>query len=987
MLMNPLTMRKNLNKLKSNRPITKRLGRAVLAVLIGSSSLFSTQALAQKKPLDHDVYDEWQAFGPRDISPNGKWTVYNVNPQEGDKWLYVQSTTKKTPQEKIHRGENASITRNAEHLVFAIKPFYKDIKAERVNKNKKGKEKIELAKDSLGIYDFSKNKLIKIPEVISFKLPKENGDFLAYIREVEKESTDTIKSKKKETYKQLVVRDLGKNKEAVFPHVDQYLFSEDGAYLAYSIKNTEKKKEKKKENGEGENGNEEENGEEKLESEENIESLPEGVYLVDTKTFKEVPVTDKKGVYSRLQFNEDSNLLAFIATHDEEKEEVKNYVVYLFNLNTNDLQTLDNDLNGIPEDWVLSENQSPQFSKNNKRLFLGIAPKKEAKDSTFIQEDHAILDIWHYKDDYLQPQQLARLKRDLERAYLSVVHLDNPSKLIPLEDEKLNYTRLVNEGDADFVFAMSDYGNRVEKQWDISGVGSYYLIDIKTGERKEILKDLSGRTYMSPEGKNLVFYENESQNWYAYDVKSKTIKQLNKGLEVSFANERHDSPSYASNYSLIGWTEGDKSVLINDRYDIWEFDLDGNKSPKNLTKSYGRENKTNFTYLKLDREARHIDSKETAILAAFQEEDKQSGFYALNMNRNKALSKLLMEPMSGHRTLTKAKDEDMYLFIHQSFTIPPTLASSKNLKSFIDLHQTNPQQKDYNWGTVELIHYTAQNGKPATGMLFKPEDFDAQKKYPLISYFYERRSDDLHGYEAPAPTPSRLNITYFVSNGYLVFVPDIEYTTGYPGRSAEEYVDAGIDYLKTFDFVNGDKIGIQGQSWGGYQVAHLITRSDRYAAAWSGAPVVNMTSAYGGIRWTTGMNRQFQYEQTQSRIGANLWDGYDLYIENSPLFHMENVTTPVAIMHNDKDGSVPWEQGIEMFTALRRLGKPAWLLNYNGDEHNLMKRQNRKDIQRREQQFFDHYLKDAPAPEWMVNGIPATEKGKTWGFELTDEKP
>ena len=426
--------RKNIsNKHTASRPVAKRLRNAFLAVLVGSSTLFGTEVFAQKKPLDHDVYDDWQSFGAKEISPNGKWSVYNVNPQEGDKWLYVQSTTKKTPQQKIHRGEKPSITTNSKHLVFAIKPFYKDIKAERVNKNKKGKDQIELAKDSLGVYDFSNNKLVKIPDVTSFKLPKENGEYLAYLQELNKEEADTTKSKKKETYKQLVVRNLSNHKEASFLHVDKYHFSEDGAYLVYSIKNT-KKKEKKKDNGETENEGEEEVEveEETTESGENSEDLPEGVYIVDTKTFKEVPVTDKKGDYSKLRFNEDSNLLAFIATHEQDKEEVKDYIVYFYNLSTNDLQTLDNDLNGIPEDWVLSENRSPQFSKNNKRLFLGIAPKQEAKDSTFIEEDHAILDVWHYKDDYLQPQQLARLKRDLERAYLSVVHLDNPSKLIPL---------------------------------------------------------------------------------------------------------------------------------------------------------------------------------------------------------------------------------------------------------------------------------------------------------------------------------------------------------------------------------------------------------------------------------------------------------------------------------------------------------------------------------------------------------------------------
>ena len=174
-----------------------------------------------------------------------------------------------------------------------------------------------------------------------------------------------------------------------------------------------------------------------------------------------------------------------------------------------------------------------------------------------------------------------------------------------------------------------------------------------------------------------------------------------------------------------------------------------------------------------------------------------------------------------------------------------------------------------------------------------------------------------------------------------------------------------------------------GQSWGGYQVAYLITQTNMYAAAWAGAPVVNMTSAYGGIRWESGMSRQFQYERTQSRIGGTLWEKPDLYIRNSPLFHLPKVQTPVVIMANDADGAVPWYQGIEMFTDLRRLGKPVWLLQYNGEAHNLVKRENRKDISIRELQFFDHYLKGAPAPVWLEKGVPAVEKGRNWGLETS----
>ena len=175
-------------------------------------------------------------------------------------------------------------------------------------------------------------------------------------------------------------------------------------------------------------------------------------------------------------------------------------------------------------------------------------------------------------------------------------------------------------------------------------------------------------------------------------------------------------------------------------------------------------------------------------------------------------------------------------------------------------------------------------------------------------------------------------------------------------------------------------MAIQGQSWGGYQVAYLVTKTNIFAAAGAGAPVSNMTSAYGGIRWGTGISRQFQYEKGQSRIGKNLWAATDAYLKNSPLFAAPKVQTPLLLMHNDKDGAVPWYQSIEYFTALKRLDKKVWLLQYNDEDHNLVERRNRKDLSIRLAQFFDHYLKGAPMPRWMSSGVPATDKGIDWGL-------
>jgi dipeptidyl aminopeptidase/acylaminoacyl peptidase len=306
------------------------------------------------------------------------------------------------------------------------------------------------------------------------------------------------------------------------------------------------------------------------------------------------------------------------------------------------------------------------------------------------------------------------------------------------------------------------------------------------------------------------------------------------------------------------------------------------------------------------------------------------------------------------------------------------------MKTMQQLTNVADQQKEYNWLTAELMHWKMFDGKMSEGILYKPENFDPTKKYPIIFYFYERNADGLYSYKQPSPSASTVNIPYFTSNGYLVFDPNIYYKTGEPGQSAYNSVVSAAKMLSKMPWVDSTRMAIQGQSWGGYQVAYLVTRTNIFRAAGAGAPVSNMTSAYGGIRWGTGINRQFQYEKTQSRIGATLWQRPDLYIKNSPLFAADKIKTPLLLMHNDADGAVPWYQGIEMFTAMKRLGKPVWLLQYNGEDHNLVERKNRKDLSVRLSQFFDYWLKDAKPADWIKKGLPATQKGITWGLDVTE---
>lgn len=936
---------------------------------------FATVTFAQKKPLNHTVYDSWESVGVKQLSDNGQWASYSILVQEGDASLYLNNLTTHT-KITVPRGSGLQFSSDSKYAAFLIKPLFAATRLEKIKKKKPD----AMSKDSLGLINLTTSAIVKVPRVKSFRIPENAGAYLAYLKESPLDTAKKAKpatedkkdeasdffaddepaaAKDKKEGAELVVRNLVTGTEKTFKYVTEYSFSKNGKQLVFN--NTGSKKDK---------------------------TAKPGVFLLNTEKGTIKTLVNLKGNYKGFVFDDDGEQVAFLGENSPEKTEIKDYSIYYNSLTLDTAQALvDNEIEGLPAKWTVSGDGKLNFSKEGNKLFFGIAPLKRAKDTTLVDFEHAKLDIWGYKDDYLQPMQLKNAERENKRSYLSVIDIFNSDpKVVPLTDIKLPDASIVKEGDANFVLASTDYGNRAQSQWTGSTVRDYYLVDTKTGTRKKIITGLAGSAVASPGGNYILSYDKKSSVWSSYTIATGKTTVLNANMPAKFADEENDVPDDPSAYGVAGWTEEDKQVLIYDRYDIWSFSPDGKSAPKNVTNGFGRANKITFRYAKVDSDARFISKKDNIWLSAFNNETKESGFYKTNAGDTKNPELAVMAKFK-YSALVKAKNADRFIYDKANYTNSPNVYTSTDLKTEVKLSNTNPQQQNYNWGTAELVKWTTPKGYKAEGILYKPEDFDPAKKYPMIAYFYEKLTDGLYTYNAPAPTPSRLNISYFVSNGYLVFAPDISYEKGYPGKSAEEYINSGVEALKKNSWVNGSKIGIQGQSWGGYQVAHLITATNMYAAAWAGAPVVNMTSAYGGIRWESGMNRQFQYEKTQSRIGATLWEKPELYIENSPLFSLPKVTTPVVIMSNDADGAVPWYQGIEMFTGLKRLGKPAWLLNYNNEAHNLVLRQNRKDIQIREQQFFDYYLKGAKAPVWMTGGIPATEKGKTWGFELTDDKP
>ncbi|HRI61202.1 MAG TPA: prolyl oligopeptidase family serine peptidase, partial [Saprospiraceae bacterium] len=364
---------------------------------------------------------------------------------------------------------------------------------------------------------------------------------------------------------------------------------------------------------------------------------------------------------------------------------------------------------------------------------------------------------------------------------------------------------------------------------------------------------------------------------------------------------------------VAGWLDDDAAMLIYDRYDIWKIAPDGKKKPERITD--GRGSETTYRYIKLDPEERSIQSDATLLLHQFNDKTKAEGYVWLDLKTGK------VNPwMSGDFAFTKqpikAKSIENLIFTRENFQTFPDLLFAKisdnqqpETSNPKPVSNANPQQSEYRWGNIELVQWTSLSGEKLSGLLVKPEGFDPAKQYPMIVNFYEKLSDGLHQHRAPDFHRSQINWTYYASKGYLVFAPDIPYNTGYPGECAYNAIVSGVTALIDKGFVDPARVALQGHSWGGYQAAYLVTRTNLFKCAEAGAPVANMTSAYGGIRWETGLSRAFQYEHQQSRIGGTLWEYPMRFLENSPLFSLDKVQTPLLILHNDKDGAVPWYQG------------------------------------------------------------------------------
>ncbi len=899
----------------------KAVKQAIFFVLLSFVFLFSAQAV-EKKKYDFVEAMKFRYITESDLSKDGKWVAYSTGQDRGDPIGYVKSVVNDSTYE-IKGGISPKFNNNSTWAGFIVKPA-----ALEVLNAKKDKPK-----DSFALLRLENGKRTDFEEVKHFEF-SEDSRWLAVWKYPENQNS-------KEDNSDLILRDLLNESQLTLNNVVDFAFDSLSNYLAYIVKDAEGK--------------------------------DNGIYVVHLKGSFSLPKKiqgKEKYEYTTLAWSTKSEQLAYIASKGSSTA-ADSCALMIWDAQNDTLMTAI-PYEGAPVGWFLPKSNNLHWTEDQTRLYFGFKPfsdtiprKEEVKfnDSNYYDiktiRKQIDVDVWHWNDARIKTNERIWWEDNKDRIFSAVYFTDSKHyvQLADLSCPDVDYVEndryTVGHDDTPYLKLMTWEG----LFYDV------YSINEKFGTKKLIAQKVSEPAHISPEGKFIAYYK--YPHWFLYDTEKDTTVNLTARIETPFYNEDNDLPAKPESYDIAGWLENDNGVVIYDKYDIWVFYANGGFM--NQTALDGRENKITFRIVNLDKKKKFFKKEDIVFMSGFSEKNKQTGIFRLSFDM--IGPELIKYDSMKYRCLCQSEDKQTLMFSAQSFDVVPDLwvgdSTGRNAKQITHL---NKQIEKYNWGKAELIHWQNFEGDTLDGIIYKPHNYDPNKRYPVLIWFYELFSQSLYDFNIPY-IGHRPCYQIYNDDGYIVFLPDVKFKVGYPGYSSVSCIVSGVRHLIDEGLADSSAIGITGHSWSGYQAAFLVTQTNIFAAAVAGAPVSNMTSAYSGIRLGTGLARQFQYEQGQSRIGGNLWDSLDAYLRNSPVMQAQKSNTPLMIMFGNEDWAVPWQQGEELYLAWRRLNKNCIFLEYFDEPHWPVQFFNRLDYAYRMKQFFDTYCLKQPAPQWILKGI------------------
>ena len=915
------------------------IGAAPAPLIAQQARAVTTAGAKGSKVLGLEDYGRWSRITGTALSPDGRWLTFTYQPNDGDATVHARRLGEATAY-TIPVGSAAQFSDDSRWLAALVSPEEKE--AEKLRKARKPVPRAAI------LINLETGKRDSIPDAASVTFAP-GGAWVA----VQRARADTTS---KARGADVILRELGGNTMLHLGAVGEFAFNrganDSATKLAYTV--------------------------------DAVDKVGNGLYAIDLATRRTITLATGDESFDGLAWSDDGSAVAVLHGNAPEKMTHRaNSLLVASSLDAATPTVMELAASSIPDGVVLSENATPRFGGDGSRLFVGLREQEPSQEKG--DEPTANVDVWHWKDEELQSVQIVRAAQNRRFTYTaSALVRDGKLTLVPLADSAMR--TVTSAGDGTTAIGRDGTPYSGELSWG-GGRADWYAVNTATGERTPIVKGVTRTMGSSPDGRWFLYLKDG--HVFAHDITSGQATDLSEIAGVDFVDADDDHPYERPIYGVGGWTKDGKSVILNHRFDLWQLPLAGGKAV-NLTRGVGDSAQIRFRVVRLDRPARGggagqaqgdddgIDMSSPLVLSAYGEWTKQSGYWLREPNG--MLRPVLYEDeMIG--SLARAEDADRVIFTRQTFQVFPDVWTASTVESLPDAERVtdaNPQLAEYAWGKRVLVDYTNSKGQRLQGTLALPANYQEGKKYPMMVYFYEKVSNRHHEFSMPV-YDDRPHFSEYASDGYLVFMPDIVFEEGRPGSSALDCVTSAVRKVIELGYADPTRIGLQGHSWGGYESSFIITQTDMFRTAVIGAPPADLSSMYGQLYKNTGTVNNGIFEIGQVRMGAgqNPWSAHELYESQSPVHQVQGIKVPFLILHGTVDGAVDWLQGVEFYNAARRFGKEVVLLSYPGENHHLARKENTKDFQTRMKQWFDHYLKDAPAPRWMTEGVPHLKKGES----------
>ncbi len=864
------------------------------------------------------------------VSGDGSWVAYAAGPDRGDGYGEVISSDGRVAY-RINRAERPLFSADGLWAMFTLRPPLAEVEAaSRDDRPDNDAVLVDLRDGSQTVFE----------RVRQWRF-SESGNFL-FVHHTYVEDTlltDEQNKRLKAAGTDLRIFDAGNRNELVLPFVDAWSPDSLATMLVFTLKDTL------------DTGN--------------------GLYCLPLDELKAEPLvldTLSSAKFSRFTWHGRSSRLAYMRALDFEKDTMETAALMIWRYGDSSPEMISSQ-SDAPEGYFLPYDNRLEWTLDGERLYFGFRPERFAarpeEEKIFASvldslRQGAAVDIWHGDDPLIKTHEKESWNRISRQNLLSVYHLPE-RRYVQLASSEVPDLQIALTGDFALATSSVPYDKRIT--WE-GWFRDVYVMNLYSGEKQLVIEAVQDLGALSPDGQFLLYFHDK--HWHVFNTRSGQRTNLTEHLETPFYSETHDTPSATPSYRMAGWIDNGHSALIYDRYDVWLADLSSGEM-RNITAGWGRDNQTVLRIRKLHEEP-WFGRREEVFLEGFNDNTKERAIYSARLHRTGV--SLLKDTGQGIRLRRQSKDGSMLLYTRESQDVFPDLwLTNTRFSDPVQLTHLQKQLEPFNWGQATLISYHSADGVPLQGIVIKPGDYDPSKRYPVLVYYYEKFSQRLHDFNQTVIN-HRPGFGYYASNGYVVFLPDIHFVAGRPGMSAVKSLVPAVQKIIELGIADPEAIGLHGHSWSGYQTAYVVTQTDIFKAAIAGAPVSNMTSAYGGIRWGSGLARQFQYETGQSRIGSSIFERRYLYIENSPLFYADEINTPMLIMHGDEDEAVPWEQSIELYLAMRRAGKEVIFLQYRKEPHHLQQYANKIDYTIRMKEYFDYHLKGEKPAEWIITGVP-----------------